>query len=84
MTNDQPTPTVTTVTILTTPNCQQCRATAKKLEQLGVPYETVDIRGHAGWADWAAENGYRQAPIVVTPQGKVWTGYKPDNLSELS
>lgn len=34
------------IQILTTPGCSSCKAVEKYLEELGLPYETIDVTEH--------------------------------------
>jgi glutaredoxin-like protein NrdH len=73
-------------TVLSTPNCVQCKATERRLVQMGATYDYLDgtapenaelverIRAH--------HNGATQAPFVIVNGNleKSWTGYRPDLL----
>lgn len=71
------------------PTCQPCRATERKLEQLGIPYQKHDVSMPENTA-LARDLGHTEAPVVTvsiqTPSGPLivdhWAGYRPDKLDE--
>lgn len=73
-----------TITVLTRPDCPQCRATIRRLDRLGAAYTTREIEPD-DIAD-ARAAGIASAPIVqvhgsdgtVTAQ---WGGYRPDLIA---
>lgn len=77
--------------MLTQPGCQPCMATARKLDQLEVSYESVDISKVAPdhpRVVLARELGYASTPVVLVEEGGTdlvthWSGYKPDHLAQL-
>lgn len=74
---------MTTITVYTRPDCQPCKATKKKLEQLGADYTVVDVTEDADALDLIRDLGYLQAPVTVVRDGDDeihWGGYAPDKL----
>jgi len=71
------------ITVYTKPTCVQCKATQRKLEKLGVTYETVDISVDHEARDYVMALGYLNAPVVVSGEDH-WSGYRPDRLEELT
>lgn len=67
------------VTVHTKPNCQQCVATFRKLDQLGVGYTAVQLT-EATTAQFISE-GHMSAPIVITDT-ETWAGYRPDLINK--
>ncbi|MBF6538153.1 glutaredoxin family protein [Nocardia farcinica] len=67
------------ITVYTRPNCQPCKATKKKLDQLGAVYTLVDVTEDAEARDAIRALGYKQAPVVVAGD-QHWSGFSPDNL----
>lgn len=67
-------------TVYTTPSCQPCRMTVKLLTDEAVPFETRPLADNPDIAAAAAERGYTQAPITVTPTGDLLSGFRPDKL----
>lgn len=60
-------------------NCVQCRLTMDWLEKRGFPVVTADAVEHV---DVLAEKGFKAAPVVIAPDGKAWSGFRPDLLAE--
>ena len=73
----------TTVTVYTKPACVQCNATYKALDKAGIEYTTVDITEDPAARDYVMSLGYLQAPVVVTPAGDHWSGFRPDRIKAL-
>jgi glutaredoxin-like protein NrdH len=79
-----------TTTVYTLPSCPQCTATKRKLTELGIPFEVVDL-SEPEQADTLVEfkaMGLLSAPIVETVPAdgtpQVWSGYRPDLLAALA
>lgn len=70
------------VTLYTQANCQPCKATKRKLENLGVRYteKRVDLDKTA--MQEALATGFQQTPIVVTSDD-AWSGHNPTKLNRL-
>jgi glutaredoxin-like protein NrdH len=76
-----------TVTVYSTPGCQQCRMTYVLLEQLGIRYKVVDLAENEEARTWVTEDlGYSAAPIVVVDQDPQnhWWGFRDDRLRALT
>lgn len=72
------------VTVYTKPGCVQCNATVRKLDELHIPYELVDLTTDgAALAYVRDELGHSQAPVVVA-NADHWRGYRPDRLAALA
>jgi glutaredoxin-like protein NrdH len=71
------------VTVYTKPACVQCTATKRKLDELGVEYETIDLLTTEGALEEVKALGFQQAPIVITDSDS-WSGYQPERLSTLA
>lgn len=70
------------ITVATLPNCQQCRATIKRLTAAGHPPRTTDYQEDGTAQDIAIRNGWTSAPVVyrTNQDGNVvhsWHGYNP-------
>lgn len=65
------------------PGCQQCIATARKLDQLGIEYDYRDTSTSDEYKQEVVELGYMGVPVVVT-SSEHWQGYNPDKLLSLS
>lgn len=72
-----------TVTVFTKPQCQQCEATERRLNERGITFETVDLSENPETLAQLVHAGYRQAPVVITPDAS-WSGYRPDLIDELA
>jgi glutaredoxin-like protein NrdH len=70
------------VTVYTKPACVQCTATKRKLDELGVEYETIDLLTTEGALEKVRSLGFQQAPIVITDSDS-WSGYQPERLRNL-
>lgn len=70
-------------TVYGMPNCQGCKATTKKLDQLGVSYNYVDITVNEAAHQEVKNLGYSSAPVVVAGHSH-WAGYSPDRLKGLA
>lgn len=69
--------------LLSLPNCQQCRMTERKMNDLGVVYEVVKMDEDEAAAETAKSLGYLSAPVVIAPDGTHWNGYRPDLIESL-
>ena len=72
-----------TVTVFTKPQCQQCEATKRRMNERGITFETVDLSENPETLAQLVHAGYRQAPVVITPDAS-WSGYRPDLIDELA
>lgn len=70
------------VTVLTKPNCQQCKMTKRDLDRSGVEYVIRDLSTDADALALAKELGHLSAPIVIA-DGESWSGYRPDKIAAL-
>lgn len=67
-----------TVTVLSRPGCQPCRATYRDLTRRGLPYEAVDV-------DQTPEAVEMPVVIVTGSTGveESWSGYAPSRIEAL-
>lgn len=72
-----------TVTVFTKYRCPQCEATKRQLKKEGVEFETVDLAQNPSTLEQLQEAGFRQAPVVITPDVS-WSGYRPDLIKQLA
>lgn len=82
------------ITVHTTTNCQQCRATKRKLDQAGIQYQSIDVsqEQYAELADTirARASELNTAPIMpyVTIYDEhntlisEWFGFQPSKINE--
>jgi glutaredoxin-like protein NrdH len=69
--------------VYTKPNCVQCDATKRWLDNHGIEYSTVDIEQDQEAFDKIVALGFRAAPVVESEAGS-WSGFNPDKLSLLT
>lgn len=73
------------VTVYTKPSCPQCLFTETKLDDLGVPYKTVDVTEDPAAMEYVRTLGYSSAPVVlVSGDVQHWSGFRPDRLAGLT
>lgn len=72
------------VTVFTKPACPQCVFTRQKLEDLGVPYRTVDLTTDPAALDLVMKLGYSSAPVVMVDELMHWSGFRPGRLEALA
>lgn len=68
------------LTIYTQPNCQQCRATKRYADKMGVPYIERALADCQDILAKAVQAGYTSAPVVVDDHGNLWGGYNPSKI----
>lgn len=68
------------------PACQPCKATKRKLDELEIPYETVELTEES--ATRFRDEGLTSAPVVEVDLGHGavwrWTGYAPSQIEALN
>lgn len=77
-----------TITLLSKPNCVQCKATERKLDGEKLDYTKEDIYDEANLAT-VQELKYMAAPVVLVRDaaGDIidhWAGFNPTKISELA
>ncbi|MDF7640143.1 glutaredoxin-like protein NrdH [Bifidobacterium sp. ESL0784] len=72
-----------TVTVFTKPRCPQCEATKRQLTRANIAFETVDLTENPSTLEQLTQAGFRQAPVVITPDAS-WSGYRPDLIKQLA
>ena len=74
-----------TITVYTKPNCQQCTATKRWLDNRGHTYQTINLDESPDDLATVQKLGYAQAPVVVVSKGGGpdvhWSGFNPTMLS---
>ncbi len=71
------------IRVYTKPDCQQCDATKRKLDQLGLAYEAIDLTMDADAYALVTGLGYKTAPVVVAGDAH-WGGFRPDLIGHLA
>lgn len=77
------------ITVYSKPNCMQCEFSKKKLDGLGLSYETIDVTVTEGMVDFIKEKyNAQQLPLIVgvnsNGEETVIFGFKPDELEKLA
>ncbi|MHA7227866.1 glutaredoxin family protein [Glutamicibacter soli] len=84
------------ITVHTTTNCQQCRATKRKLDEAGIEYKTVDVsqQEYADLADAIRARADELGTPAIMPYVTVfdehnimlneWFGFQPAHINELA
>lgn len=71
------------IKVYSRPNCVQCNATYKKLNEAGIQYEVIDASQDADATEFVKGLGYMQAPVVYVDEITHWSGFRPDLINEL-
>lgn len=71
------------VTVITSPSCQPCRFTKKRLNDLGVEFVERDVSTDSEALELAKNLGYNSTPVVILDTGEHWQGLRPDRLDAL-
>ena len=71
------------LTIYSKSGCVQCNATYRALDDKGVEYDVVDMSVDPDALEKVKALGHLQAPVVVTPEGEHWSGFRPDLIATL-
>lgn len=68
--------------IFSSPQCVQCKATYRSLDNSQVTYKVIDVSENEAASLYVKSLGYLRAPVVITP-GDQWTGFRPDKIKTL-
>jgi len=71
------------VTVYTKNRCQPCKATTRKLTELGIAFDTINVDEDPAARDLLVAEGWRESPVVKTASGRAWSGYHPGELASL-
>lgn len=71
------------VVVYTLPECQPCRMTKMKLDQVGVSYTVVDLSQDETALEHIRALGHLQAPVVETASTS-WSGFQPELITALA
>ena len=73
------------ITVYTKPQCVQCTATMRALDNAGLDYQVVDLTTDPGALDYVRDDlGHLQAPVVDTDTAGHWSGFRPDRCKSLA
>ena len=70
------------VTVYTKNGCAPCMFTKKELNKVGVEFQEVSM-DDPEVLDSLIAKGHSAAPVVETPSGESWSGFKPDMIRSL-
>lgn len=71
------------VTLFSTPNCMQCKMTAKQFEKRGIIFDSLNLENHPEILEQFKGLGYTSAPIVLA--GDIsWSGFRLDKIERLA
>lgn len=84
----QPTDQRYAIVVYTKPACVQCDFTKRKLDTLGLVYDTVDVTEDEDALHFITQNlGYLAAPVVYAwgdgDDEQHWSGFQPERLAGL-
>ena len=71
------------LTVYSKKSCVQCNATCRALDDKGVEYDVVDMSVDPDALEKVKALGHLQAPVVITPEGEHWSGFRPDLIATL-
>ena len=71
------------IIIYSTPNCIQCKATAREMDRKNISYDVIDMSKDEASLQKVKSMGYQQAPVVVAGDDH-WSGFRPDKINALA
>jgi len=72
------------ITLYSRTVCQPCKATKRKLEKHGLTYTELNVEENESAAQFLRDAGYTEAPVVITSDGREWTGFRPDLIEAIA
>ncbi|QNJ56534.1 thioredoxin domain [Arthrobacter phage Elezi] len=72
------------ITVYTRTVCGPCFMTKKKLQKHGLAYTEKNVEKDEAAAQFLRDAGYTEAPVVMTSDGREWTGFRPDLIEEIA
>lgn len=72
------------VTVLTSPACQPCRLSKKRLNDLGIEFVERDVSTDEKALELAKSLGYNSSPVILLENGEHWQGFRPDRIDALA
>lgn len=71
------------LTVYSADNCMACKATVRALKQAGLDFSVIDLATlPPEQIQVFKDQGLLQAPIVQSPTGEQWAGFRPDKIKE--
>ena len=72
------------VTVYSKPNCHQCDFTKKYLNEMGTPFNEIDVTQDKEALEQLQHHGYLGVPVVaINSLADSWGGFRPDELEKL-
>lgn len=71
------------VQVFSKPNCVQCKMTKSLLDNLGVPYQDIDVTKDETVLARLVKEGKRALPVVETTED-FWMGFNPSKIKALA
>lgn len=71
------------ITIYTTPHCQGCALTQRRLDKAGIEYEAIDLSKRPDLIEQFKNEGLLTAPIIETRDGDRSSGFNPDRIRQI-
>ena len=72
------------VTVYSKPNCHQCEFTKKYLNEMGTPFNEIDVTQDKEALEQLQHHGYLGVPVVaINSLADSWGGFRPDELEKL-
>ncbi|CCQ44294.1 glutaredoxin-like protein nrdH [Pseudarthrobacter siccitolerans] len=58
--------------------------TKKKLKKHGLAFTELNVEENEDAAQFLRDAGYTEAPVVMTSDGREWTGFRPDLIEAIA
>lgn len=71
------------VTLYSKNNCIQCKMTKRFLADQGIDFKEINIEEDQSAIDWLKAQGFRSAPVVISPAATI-VGFRPNELKSLA
>lgn len=72
------------ITVYTRTVCGPCFATKMKLKKVGLAFTEKNVEKDEAAAQFLRDAGYTEAPVVITSDGREWTGFRPDLIDAIA
>lgn len=70
------------ITVYTKNNCASCTFTKRKLQELGVNYQEINVDENLEALEYLMECGFRSLPVVFLDDEPIITGWFAPNILE--
>ncbi|WNA13868.1 glutaredoxin [Enterococcus phage vB_Efa_VP14] len=70
------------ITVYTKNNCASCTFTKRKLQELGVNYQEINVDEDLSALEYLMECGFRSLPVVFNNDGPIVIGGYAPNILE--